>query len=331
MPHVFISYVMEDAKLAAWIALQLRGNGLEPWFSKDPERITPGDDWRRVLRTAIQDGGFYVPLFTQRWAERGRSVANEELMIAAEEARLRPPGRRWFVPVKVDDAELPPLDLGGGRQLADIQYVDVPQLGWERGLKSLMQALGVPEPVLERGEPIAPGFGSTVRVVGGSVVYRNISVPIPELEGTMFTITDGAIWRDEGGAMMANFKLRAPFEQLQTLNEQLGFDSIDVATRSSVISTDPDRPTSFYYVDRKDRREAGAPVWLMGSPEPVRTTVSIDQVTGYEAVGHLNSDDQIVGKFKGFVETGSELGVVKVTFDGDFMLQLKDVLSPPAG
>lgn len=329
MTHVFLSYVMENAKLVAWIASQLRANGLDPWFSKDPGRISPGDEWQRVLRAAIQEGGYYLPVFTRDWAQRTRSVANQELMLAAEEARMRPPGRRWMLPVKVDDEPLPPVDLGGGRQLGDIQYVDVPQLGWERGLKVLLQAMGIENPVLERGEPLAPGFGANARIMGGFVTYRNLSVPIPELEGTSFTVTGGHIARNDNGDMFANFTLRAPFESLQQLNHSLGLDSIDVSTKDRAISCDETRPTTFSYVDKSSQRDAGSPLWVMGAKEQVTTDVRIEQLTGYEAVGHLNADDQITGRFKGFVETASVIGKVRVTFDGDFMLQIRDVVAPP--
>ncbi|OWK31777.1 toll/interleukin-1 receptor domain-containing protein [Sphingomonas mucosissima] len=328
MAHVFISYVMQNAKLASWIAHQLRANGLDPWFSKDPGRIVPGDEWKRVLREAIQEGGYYLPIFTREWAERGRSVANQELMLAAEEARMRPPGRRWIVPVKADNEPLPDIEIGGGRQLSDIQYADIPQFGWERGLGVLLKAMGVENPIIDKGEPIAPGFGGNARVIGGFVTYRNLSVPVPEMEGTSFTVTGGYIARSDKGALVANFKLRAPFEGLHELNADLGLDSIDVASDDQTISTDPDRPTTFSFVDEKDRREAGMPLWMMGAQGPVTTDVDIDQVSGYEATGYLNQDDQVVGTFNGFVETDSVLGKLRVTFDGDFMLQIKDTVAP---
>lgn len=330
MAHIFVSYVMENARLAEWVVKQLRANGLDPWFSKEPGRIGVGDDWRRSLHTAIQGGGYYLPIFTREWAQRQRSVANQELMIAAEEARMRPPGRAWFLPLKVDDQPLPEVDLGGGRRLSDIQYVDVPQLGWRRGLQSLLRALGVDEPIIDRGEPIAPGFGDAARIAGGFVTYRNLSVPIPELEGTSFTVTGGQIIRTDTGELGARFTLRAPFEQLQEINAQLGLDCIDVQSPDPTISTDPQRPSRFSYIDEKDHRSPGSPVWMMGEPAPLQTEIAIDQVTGYEAIGHLNSDDQIVGVFRGFVETASAIGSVRVTFDGEFTLQIADAVIPPA-
>lgn len=328
MAHVFISYVAENERLAAWVAKQLRANGLDPWFSKDPGRIVPGQEWQKVLRLAIQDGGYYLPIFTRQWSERTRSVANQELMFAAEEARLRPAGRPWIVPVKADSEPLPDVELGGGRRLSEIHYVDMPQLGWERGMQSLLKALGVTQPVLEKGEPLAPGFGATALITGGFVTYRNLNVPIPELDGTSFTVTGGQVYRTSRGDIIARFRLRAPFEGLQKINEELGLESIDVRVHEPKISDDPDNPSHFSYLDKKDRRDAGMPLWVMGSREPLVTSVAIDQITGYEAAGYLNRLNQIVGNFEGFVETSSEIGRDRVTFNGEFMLQIKDSFLP---
>lgn len=330
MAHVFISFVSENTRLAKWVSSQLKSNGLEPWFSDDAGRILPGQHWKDALRKAIENGGFYVPIFTKEWVERQRSVANEELMFAAEEARLRQSGQPWIVPLLAHKVQLPPVDLGGGRRLSDIHYSDVSKLGWERGLESLLTALGVPNPILERGEPLAEGLGSTAKIIGGFVTYRNLSIPIPELEGTSFTVTGGSVHRGKEGELVAQFDLRAPFEGLQQLNEQLGMDRIDVKSSDRVVSRDPAAPSHFKYVDAKDERPAGSEFWQLGATEPPRSTVSSQQVSGYDAYGHLNAEDQMKGTFAGFVETITQLGQMRVTFDGEFLLQLKDSFLPPS-
>lgn len=329
MAHVFISFVEENAKLAEWIVNQLRSNGLDPWFSKDPGRIIPGDQWKQTLRQAIQDGGFYVPLFTKEWSERNRTVANEELTVAIEEARLRGLHRRWFVPVKIDATRLPDPNLGGGLSLSALHYVDFPQLGWERGLRSLMQALGVEDPIVAAGEPLAPGFGSTAEITGGSVTYRNFKPPIAELDGTSFSVTNGWVRRNEDGVIFAKFRLKAPFEGLEQLNAQLGLQDIDVLAEDPVISVDPNNPTRFSYADEKDTRPPGSPFWEMGTKVHPRSTVAIDQDTGYEAFGYLNAHDRLLGSFKGYIESSSVAGRVRVTFDGDFEVVLRSLVAPP--
>jgi hypothetical protein len=329
LAHVFISFVEENVKLVNWIVQQLRANSLDPWFSKEPGRITPGDQWKQTLRSAVRQGGFYLPVFTRQWHERERTVANEELIFAVEEARLRGLHRRWLIPLKADDQPIPAIDLGGGLTLADLQYVDIPQLGWERGLKVLFEAMGVANPVLEAGAPLAHGFGSAASISGGFVTYRNTNPRVDELEGVTFTATSGWVRRDDAGKIYAKFLLRSPFEDHQRLNADLGFDSIDVMTDAAMISTKGTEPTHFYYVDEKDRRGPGSPLWELGVKKPMLTTVAMEQQTGYDAYGYLNSDDRLIGTFRGYVETRTALGNVRFTFDGDFDLAMKAAFLPP--
>lgn len=331
MAHVFISFVEENAKLAAWIADQLRANGLEPWFAKDLGRIVPGDQWKQTLQTAIRDGGFYLPIFTKQWSDRQRTVANEELALAVDEARIRGLYRRWFIPLKADEQPLPTIGLGAGISLTDLHYVDVPQLGWERGLRVLLQALGVITPAVELGEPLAPGFGSAASITGGFLTYRNTNPRAAELEGATFTVTKGWVRRMETGEIGAKFWVRAPFEQLHNINVQLGLDSIDVQTKAQTISVDASKPTHFSYVDDKDPRDVGTPIWQLGADAPQHTNIPIEQQTGYDAIGHLTADDQIVGTFKGYVDTRSQIGAMRFTFDGDFALAVKSAVIPPDG
>ncbi len=49
----------------------------------------------------------------------------EELVEAMAEFRLRRRDRPWFIPIRLDDCELPAIELGAGEMLADPQYVDV--------------------------------------------------------------------------------------------------------------------------------------------------------------------------------------------------------------
>ncbi len=330
MAHIFISFVEENSKVAAWIVNQLRANGLDPWFSKDEGRIVAGDQWRETLREAIRNGGFYVPLFTKEWADRTRTVANEELTVAVEEARMRGLDRRWLVPVKLDQTPIRTLDLGAGRTLSDIHYVDFPQTGWERGLRSLLKSLGVENPIIEQGEPLAPGFGSVAEIVGGFVRYRNTKPYVAELDGTAFTVTGGHVRRANDGSIFARFELQAPFEELQRMNEELGLTGVDVLTNDLVISTDAAKPTHFRFVDEKDTRPPGSPYWQLGAKRPVRSQISIDQETGYDAYGYLNANDHLVGTFRGYVQSRSALGQVRFTFDGDFDMAVRSIVAPPA-
>ena len=53
------------------------------------------------------------------------SYQNEELTLAIEQLRLRPPGDPWLIPVRFDECRIPAWDIGGGRTLASIQRADL--------------------------------------------------------------------------------------------------------------------------------------------------------------------------------------------------------------
>jgi hypothetical protein len=80
--QVFISHAARDADLAARIAVQLRGCGLEVW---DESRILPGDNWGLKLAEALQTSEAMVVLLTKESAhspnishEVGYALGNTE-------------------------------------------------------------------------------------------------------------------------------------------------------------------------------------------------------------------------------------------------------------
>jgi hypothetical protein len=67
----------------------------------------------------------FLACFSDESRAKGRSYMNEELTLAVEEFRLRPPGRTWLIPVRFDAGEVPEWDLGAGLTLGDLNYVDL--------------------------------------------------------------------------------------------------------------------------------------------------------------------------------------------------------------
>jgi hypothetical protein len=122
--QVFISYVHEDAESVDALREILEAAGIEVWLDRD--QLGPGDDWKLQIRRAIQDNSLaFIACFSTQSVSRTRSYQNEELTIAAEEFRLRPPGTPWLFPVRFDDINIPYFDLGAGRTLDSIQRTDL--------------------------------------------------------------------------------------------------------------------------------------------------------------------------------------------------------------
>ncbi|MFB6931276.1 toll/interleukin-1 receptor domain-containing protein [Streptomyces chartreusis] len=122
--HVFISYVREDSDRVDGLCAVLEAAQIPYW--RDRQDLGPGDAWRTKIRTAIRDGSLvFLACFSDNSRTKDKSYMNEELSLAVEELRLRPPGRVWLIPVRFDAGDVPEWDLGAGRVLSDLNYSDL--------------------------------------------------------------------------------------------------------------------------------------------------------------------------------------------------------------
>jgi hypothetical protein len=122
--YAFLSYAREDAKAVDRIQERLHNEGVTVW--RDINDLWPGQDWKTEIRKAITRGTLaFIAFFSQAAVRRTKSHMREELLLAVDEFRARPPGRPWLIPVRLEDCELPDLDLGMGRTLDSIQRVDL--------------------------------------------------------------------------------------------------------------------------------------------------------------------------------------------------------------
>jgi hypothetical protein len=122
--HAFISYVREDARQVDDIEQALRTAGIRVW--RDTAELWPGEDWRAKIRSAISNDALaFIACFSRAGLSREKSYQNEELALAIDELRQRPPGKPWLIPVRLDDCDIPDLDIGGGRTLGSIQRADL--------------------------------------------------------------------------------------------------------------------------------------------------------------------------------------------------------------
>lgn len=122
--RVFMSYVREDSARAEQLQATLEAAGIPVW--RDTSNLWPGEDWRAKIQDAINnDALVFLACFSSRSLARERSYQSEELRLAIEQLRLRAPGQPWLIPVRFDDCEIPPLDIGPGRTLTSIQHADL--------------------------------------------------------------------------------------------------------------------------------------------------------------------------------------------------------------
>ncbi|WP_227464010.1 toll/interleukin-1 receptor domain-containing protein [Nocardioides lijunqiniae] len=122
--HVFVSYVHEDAAQVDALCSILEAAQIPYW--RDRKSLGPGDAWKAKIRDAIRDGSLvFLACFSENSRAKDKSHMNEELTLAVEEYRKRPPGRTWLIPVRFDGGDVPEWDLGAGRTLSDLNYSDL--------------------------------------------------------------------------------------------------------------------------------------------------------------------------------------------------------------
>lgn len=122
--HAFISYVREDADQADALQRRLEEAGILVW--RDHDSLWAGEDWRVKIRDAItRDALAFIACFSRRSVTRVKSYQNEELALAIEQLRQRPPDVPWLIPVRFDDCAIPEYELGGGRTLASLHRADI--------------------------------------------------------------------------------------------------------------------------------------------------------------------------------------------------------------
>lgn len=144
--RAFISYVREDATAVSRLADELTAYGARVWLDRND--LQPGQNWKDSIRRAIISGSFFIWCNSDASVSKSRSYANEELNLAIEELRMRSTDQAWFVPVKLTDAALPDREIGGGRRLSDLQWVDL-SADWYVGVRRIAQ-LVAPLPTKER-------------------------------------------------------------------------------------------------------------------------------------------------------------------------------------
>lgn len=122
--RVFVSYVREDSDAVDDLCAVLEAAKIPYW--RDRNDLGPGDAWRAKIREAIRSGSMvFLACFSDKSRAKDKSYMNEELTLAVDEFRQMPPGRTWLIPTRFDGGDLPHWDLGAGRSLDDLNYVDL--------------------------------------------------------------------------------------------------------------------------------------------------------------------------------------------------------------
>ena len=137
MKHVFISYCHENMPLVDRFCQKLASHGINVWL--DRNELEPGMRWRQAIQQAIHQGDFFIACFSKEYSARDQTYMSEELTLAVERLREKPADTVWFIPVKLNECEIPDIDIGGGATLRDIQYINF----YQDSNVAIQQLLGI--------------------------------------------------------------------------------------------------------------------------------------------------------------------------------------------
>ena len=138
--HAFISYAREDRRRVDRLQGILESAGIRVW--RDTANIWPGQDWKIEIRKAILTGSLaFIACFSENTELKDSSYQNEELILAVEQMRRRPPGVAWLIPVRFAECNVPAFDLGAGRTLDSLQRIDLFDSSWEGAVPRLVGAV----------------------------------------------------------------------------------------------------------------------------------------------------------------------------------------------
>lgn len=161
MVRVFISYVKDNLIEVQKLAEILRIYDIDVWL--DSDKIKAGYQWKDEIRAGISEGDFFIACFSSEYQSRLRSYMNEELTLAIEELRLRPTNRAWFIPVLLSNCDIPDRDIGGGKTLRSIQWVNLYE-NWHDGVQSILSVIQPDSPTIYKLTHLLKSDSARVRI-----------------------------------------------------------------------------------------------------------------------------------------------------------------------
>jgi HEAT repeat protein len=147
LAHVFISYVRENRDAVDRLANELRTRGVTVWLDRND--IYPGARWKDAIEKAISSGNFFIACFSAEYKERDETYMSEELTIVIDKLRKRPSDKSWFIPVFINDTQIPSRRISSVEKLSDIQAVNLHE-DWETGVNIILRILRYDDPILAR-------------------------------------------------------------------------------------------------------------------------------------------------------------------------------------
>lgn len=303
-PHAFLSYVREDAETVDRIQAILEAAGVRVW--RDSQDLWPGDDWRLRIREAIQrEALVFVACFSEASGKRKRSYQNEELHLAIEELRLRSSDQAWLIPVRLDDTPLPAFQVGPGRGLDALQYVDLFDDRWDTGAARLVAAVLRVLQSRSAGPSDMPARGSTDSAPTPLEAPSRAAVPIGEADTRppgevrpdYLNPTSFLSWRRDDGATLEFRSVVATTDvqtdTLTTATRRQFLDFIAHTKWSSLLQAweqkwNPGTPATYWNLEGSNDQWTATTIWRsQHSPSQAKATLALPRPSPHTHEGIL--------------------------------------------
>jgi tetratricopeptide (TPR) repeat protein len=136
--YAFISYVRENSEVVDRLTKELRDADIQVWVDRDD--IMPGQYWKDAINDAIQKGAFFIACYSQELNARQETYMHGELRLATDRLRLMPRSRIWFIPVLLNETEIPAHSISDHETLRDINAIRLYE-DWDKGLQNVLRAM----------------------------------------------------------------------------------------------------------------------------------------------------------------------------------------------
>ena len=105
----FLCHAHEDKPTVEKLSQLLVEDGILTWFDK--KDLLPGDDWKLKIQQAIKTYDYFLAFLSHHSCNKTGFV-QKEIRLALEQRELMPEGKRYIIPIIVDDC-----DYSGPRKL----------------------------------------------------------------------------------------------------------------------------------------------------------------------------------------------------------------------
>jgi len=177
---VFVSYVKENSLQIKRICKTFTENDIEYWLDK--KDIESGKFWKDAIKSAINNGAYFLACFSKEYNERKETYMNEELLESVEILRTKKYDSGWFIPIKLSECEIPPIPIGAGRTLNDIHYLSFYE-DWDTELNRLID-------IIKHEEDDTSSADISKEIFKKHYIYRGLKNLIESGEGAGFHNSD---------------------------------------------------------------------------------------------------------------------------------------------